>query len=129
MVPTLIFSPAFEYDWERSLDTDVSPTSFEELGQRYDIDVGAMVIDLRDLPWDGEDITLDAYIDAGNLEIILPDGVGLVGVARVDIGRVAEPGRIDAGFGDSALSWDQPGQDGTVHLDAHVNVGNIDIRR
>lgn len=129
LVPTLIFSPAFEYDWERSFDSDVTPISFEELNESYNVDVGSMVIDLRDLPWAGEQITLDASIDAGNLEIFLPEGVGLVGRASVDVGRVAEPGRIDAGLGDPSLNWDQPGRDGTVHLSAHVNVGNIDIRR
>jgi hypothetical protein len=95
----------------------------------YDVDLGAVVIDLTDLPWDGEEVEIDADIDAGNLEIFLPHDVGIVGSASVDIGRVSGPNRTTAGVGDPHLDWDEPGDRGTVVLDAHVSLGNIDIRR
>lgn len=129
MVPTLMFSQVFEYDWEASFDRHVNPTTFEQVASTYHIDVGAMVIDLTDLPWRGEDVFIEARVDAGNLEIRIPEGVGLNGNASVDIGRVSEPGRTSAGLGDPTLSWDESGELGTVHLDAQVNVGNIRIER
>jgi hypothetical protein len=88
-----------------------------------------LVIDLRSLPWDGEEVTLDASVDAGSLEIVIPSDVGIVGSAEVDVGQVSEPGRTSSGLGSPSLSWDSPGIAGTVVLDAEVNVGNIDIRR
>jgi phage shock protein PspC (stress-responsive transcriptional regulator) len=130
LVPTMIFSPAFEYDWsDRDFDLDASPATFAEVEESYAIDIGQMVIDLRELPWDGEEISIEAAVDAGSLRIYIPAGVGIVGEASVDVGRVSEPGRSSGGLGDPTLTWDDPGESGTVQLEAHVDVGNIDIRR
>lgn len=130
LVPTLIFSPAFEYDWEaRNFDLEDTPITFADVEAEYAIDIGEMVIDLRELPWDGEEIRIEAAVDAGNLRIYIPEGVGIVGEASVDVGRVAEPGRSSGGLGDPTLTWDSEGALGTVLLDAHVDIGNIDIRR
>lgn len=130
LVPTMIFSPAFEYDWsDRNFDLDATPETFAEVEDSYGIDIGEMVIDLRELPWDGEEISIEAAVDAGNLKIYIPEDVGIVGEASVDIGRVSEPGRSTGGLGDPTLTWDTAGDSGTVLLDAHVDVGNIDIRR
>jgi len=130
MLPTLMFTPVFENDWRRAnFDRRVIPTSFQGLQHSYQVDIGTLVIDLRSLPWDGEEVTLDASVDAGSLEIVIPSDVGIVGSAEVDVGRVSEPGRTSSGLGSPGLSWDSPGVAGTVILDAEVNVGNIDIRR
>lgn len=130
LVPTLLFSPVFEYDWSsETFEELASPSSFEQLEDVYSLDVGNLVIDLRNLPWNGETIEIVARVDAGNLEIRFPDGVGVVGEASVDVGRVATPGRESAGLGDPSLEFDEPGTNGTVLLDAKVDVGNIDIER
>lgn len=130
MVPTLIFSPYFGYDFDsRTFDLETQPTAFVELENEYHVNLGNLEIDLTDLPWSGEEVQVDASVDMGNLEITIPDGVGIIGSAGVNVGRVSEPGRSTGGLGDPNLDWDQPGRRGTVILDAHVNVGNIEIRR
>jgi len=130
MIPTLAFSPAFEYDWDSSsFDTEISPTSFEEVEPRYELDIGSMHLDLRELPWDGHELVIDAEVAMGSIEINVPDGVGIIGTAAVDIGVVSEPGRSSSGLGDPHLDWNDPGELGTVRLDAEVNVGNIEISR
>lgn len=130
MVPTLLFSPVFEYEWDSAdFDHQVSPVAFDDVESSYVIDIGTLVIDLRELPWDGQEVTIDASVDAGNLEIFIPHDVGIIGTAAVDVGRVSEPGRTSAGLGDPRLDWDTPGESGTVVLDARVNIGNIEIRR
>lgn len=130
LVPTLLFSPVFEYDWSSDdFDQTIRPASFAELEMEYAIDVGELTIDLRSLPWDGEEVVIDASVDAGNLEVFVPVGVGIVGSASVDIGMVSEPGRSSGGLGNPTLDWDTPGENGTVFLDAHVDLGNIDIGR
>ena len=129
MVPTLLFTPVFEYNWNSDeFDRTVSPDTFAELEDSYALDVGNLVIDLTDLPWDGETIDLEARVDAGNIEIWLPLGVGLEGEATVDVGRVGALGRESSGFGNPTLQFDRPGPEGTVLLDASVDVGNIDIQ-
>jgi phage shock protein PspC (stress-responsive transcriptional regulator) len=128
LVPTLLFSPVFEYNWNtEEFDRSVSPDSFAELEDTYVLDVGNLAIDLTDLPWDGETIELDTQVDAGNIEILLPPGVGLQGEASVDVGRVAAFGRESAGLGSPSLTFDNPGPEGTVDLNAMVDVGNIEI--
>jgi hypothetical protein len=129
LVPTLLFSPVFEYNWNsEEFDRTESPDTFAELEDSYALDVGNLVIDLTDLPWDGETIDLEARVDAGNIEIWIPPTVGLEGEATVDIGRVGAFGRESSGLGNPTLQFDKPGLDGTVLLDASVDVGNIDIQ-
>jgi phage shock protein PspC (stress-responsive transcriptional regulator) len=128
LIPTMIFSPAFEYEWNsENFDRTYSPDSFEELESSYALEVGNLVIDLTDLPWSGEEVDLTATVDAGNLEILVPPGVGIEGEANVDIGRVAAFGRESSGLGSPGLTFDNPGPAGTVVLDAEVDLGNIDI--
>jgi hypothetical protein len=131
MLPTLVFSPFMGYDFDsRTFDIHAEPTSFAGLETEYHVNLGNMVIDLTELPWDGREISLEASVDAGNLEIRVPDEVGIVGEASVNVGRVSEPGRSSGGVGDPLLEWDEKDAPlGTIRLDAHVNLGNIDIRR
>lgn len=128
LVPTLLFSPVFEGNWNSDgLDVDAEPRLFSEIEPSYDIDVGNMVIDLRELDWDGETVDIVARVDVGNLVIRIPDGVGITGTASVDVGRVASNGRQSSGVGDPTLNFNEEGTLGTVRLDAHVDLGNIDI--
>ena len=129
LVPTLLFSPVFEYDWNTDeFDRTVSPDTFAELEESYTQDVGNLVIDLTDLPWDGETVDLTVAVDAGNIEIWIPPGVGLEGEASVDVGHVGAFGRESSGLGNPSLQFDNPGPAGTVLLDAAVDLGNIDIQ-
>jgi hypothetical protein len=128
LVPTMLFSPVFEYDWEsENFDVFVTPASFDEIAPSYTIDAGNLVIDLTDLDWDGQVVELDASVDVGNLEVRVPDGVALDGTASVDVGRVSGPSGESWGFGEPSITFDEPGDQGTVILDLEVNVGNINV--
>ncbi len=129
LVPMLLFSPAFEYDWsEDTFDTVFRPTSFNGLQQTYQQDVGNMVIDLTDLPWNGQMIEIEASVDLGNLEVRVPENVSIVGRASVDVGRAAGPLGESFGFGDPSVALDWPGDAGSVDLDLTVDVGNVEVR-
>ena len=130
LIPTLFLSPVFEWDWSSdTFDLSVQPHAFTDVEDLYSIGVGNLVIDLRQLPWDGETINITARVDAGNIEIRVPQNVGIVGEATVDIGRVGASGRESAGLGSPSLEFNETGTEGTLILDAHVDVGNIDINR
>jgi phage shock protein PspC (stress-responsive transcriptional regulator) len=130
MIPTLAFSPVFEYDWDStSFESQIRPVSFEEVAPQYELDIGRIHLDLHELPWDGQELVIAAEVAMGSIEIEVPEGVGIVGTASVDIGVVSEPGRASSGLGDPHLDWDAPGELGTVRLDAMVNIGNIEISR
>ncbi len=130
LIPTLFLSPVFEWDWSsETFDVLVQPDTFADVEDFYSIDVGNLVIDLTQLPWDGETINITARVDAGNIEIRVPEDVGIVGEARVDVGRVGAPGRQSSGLGNPGLDFDETGTEGTLILDAQVDIGNIDINR
>lgn len=128
LIPTLIFSPFFRSETRRA-DLRVRPATFSELDTSYDLDVGQLVIDLTDLPWNGQEIDLDANVDVGSVVIRLPEDVGIDGSANVDIGQVSDRERTSAGIGNPQLEWNESGSDGTVMLDAHVSLGEIEIKR
>lgn len=130
MVPTMLFSPVFEYEWtSETFERSATPTSFAEVDDVYELELGNLEIDLRELPWNGQIIEMSISVDAGNVELRLPEGVGLVGSAEVSVGRVAAPGRETSGLGNPALTFNSPGPRGTVDLDASVDLGNIEISR
>ncbi len=128
MIPTLLFSPVFEYDWSRDgFDREIQPTSFTTLEESYQQDVGSLRVDLTDLPWDGREVDLDLDMSVGRIDLVLPEGVGVVGDAFVSIGQVSAPPRHAAGLGQPGLGFDTPGDLGTVDLEARVSVGSIHI--
>jgi len=128
MVPTLIFSPVFEYDWNSDgFDLLVQPTTFAQLEPVYAIDAGNLVIDLTDLDWEGQSVEIDASADFGNIEVRVPDQVAIEGDARANIGRVGGPDGESFGFGEPSVEFDSPGDLGLVVLDLEIRVGNIDV--
>jgi phage shock protein PspC (stress-responsive transcriptional regulator) len=129
LVPTMLFSPAFEYDWNSArFDSEVAPISFETLQASYHQDIGNLQIDLTRLDWDGQNISLDATMDFGQIEVIVPADVAVSGQARVEIGRVAGLGQESNGIGDPRITFNHPGTAGSVFLDLDLDVGNIHVR-
>lgn len=128
LVPTLLFSPVFEYDWTSDeFDVFERPTTFTEVEGFYSIDAGNLVIDLTELPWDGQEVTLGAHVDLGNLEVRVPWEVGIEGEASVDIGRASGPNGESFGIGDPTVGLGWHGDLGTVYLDLSVDVGNVEV--
>lgn len=128
LIPTLLFSPVFEYDWNsETFDRVIAPTEFEDLEGSYTFDVGNMVIDLSQLDWNGETIELDASGDIGNLEVRIPDDVSVTGIATADVGRVSGPEGQSAGLGNPTIEFNEPGTSGAVHLDLEISIGNIEV--
>lgn len=131
LVPTLLFSPLMERDWGAlRWNTTISPTNFEAVDPVYDIELGRLVIDLSQLPWDGEEILVSARADVGRIIIWVPQDVGVSGEITVDVGRVRSfrSGVSAIGLGSPRVFVDEVGSRGMVHLDAHVDVGAIDVR-
>jgi phage shock protein PspC (stress-responsive transcriptional regulator) len=135
LLPGLFASSVAELGWERSsrggivLDASYVPQSFAQVQDLYSKEIGDVVIDLTDLPWDGEEIAITVRMDAGNLEILVPRDVGIAGSAEVDVGRVSVLGQETGGLGSPAIVFDQAGDLGHVDIDAMVDIGNIEIVR
>jgi len=127
-VPGLLASMAFDWGWRGDgVDRHIIPTTFSELQPSYSYDVGEIVIDLTHLPWSDNDIEIVASLDAGNIQVLVPEDVAITGSAVADVGRVSGPDDESFGIGDLAIIFDEPGSSGSVGLDLEIGVGNIEV--
>lgn len=129
-LPFLFGSPALEYDLQEWNSATVyqTPTTFDDLQGHYDHSFGEMVIDLRDLPWEGEGVDMEIDMNIGALRILLPEDVAVTGLAEVGIGHVEFDSAQSSGLSPE-LSLNSPGSIGSINLDASVAIGEIDIDR
>jgi phage shock protein PspC (stress-responsive transcriptional regulator) len=129
-LPFLFASPGLEYGLGAGNGGTVyaTPAEFAELAPAYEHSIGELVIDLRDLPWDGESIDLEADLGIGQLTILLPDDVAVTGQGDVAIGEV-DFGRQENSGLSAALALEAEGDRGSIDLDGHVGIGSLDIRR
>lgn len=128
MIPATLGTAVFEFADGRigQVDELARPVSFAALGTHYDKGAGQLVIDLTRLPWNGESVELTAEVGAGELVLLLPEGVGLEGRGDVGIGEIQSPLGAHGG-----LSVEETitltGERGTVIADLSVGVGAIRI--
>lgn len=128
LIPTLVFSPVFEFDWQRDgFDRFVVPTTFAELEESYELDAGNLVIDLTELDWEGQTVNLAARVEVGNIEVRVPENVAIEGRATADVGRVAGPDGESFGLGDPTIDFAEDGGLGLLVLEAEVDAGNVQV--
>ena len=99
-----------------------TPATIEEVSSTYTMDSGTLIIDLTDVDWEGEEITIDAELGAGQIRVELPPDVGAVVNARAGVGQVNVFGRNSEGLG-VGRSVTVDGVDGAGDLTMTVRVG------
>ena len=126
LVPPMIgTSVADAYDGEWRTPRLVRPAEFAALNPTYEQGAGELVIDLTDLPWAGESVTLGAELGVGELELRVPDGVAVEASGDVGIGEFATFTSHHGGFGvDRTFSYKGNGS-GTVVATLEVGIGRI----
>lgn len=111
-----------------------TPASVAEIQDEYKIDLGDGNLDLTGVDFTGEDVTIELTVNAGNLQVIVPPDVDVVGHADVSFGSASIVGRdIEAAGGSdqdfSNLGEDQATGPGRITLDVKVNAGNLEVTR
>jgi hypothetical protein len=110
-----------------------APASVSQLQPSYTQDAGDMVLDLSRVDFTGQDVTLNAKVSLGNLRIVLPNTVDAVVVADVTVGNAQVFGENWNGLGLDTRTVTDNGPDGvgggTIHIDASVDAGNLEVRR
>ncbi|MGA7270286.1 MAG: LiaF domain-containing protein, partial [Acidimicrobiia bacterium] len=127
LLPPLVVSPAAEVNWNRDLERTIHPASLQVLEPSYEAPAGRYVFDLTDVNWNGQTADLAVNMAAGEIIVVVPDGVGLSGTARVNVGEVRAPDGTRSGIGDITRTLDIPGEDGNLNLNLDLGFGSIQI--
>lgn len=127
LVPPLVASPAAEVDWEGRFERIVRPDDLAELAPAYEAGAGRFVFDLTEATWDGAEADLTVDLAAGEVVVIVPEGVAITGSGTVSIGQITAPSGRRGGVGDVERSFDVAGDDGRLDLDLEVGVGSIRV--
>jgi phage shock protein PspC (stress-responsive transcriptional regulator) len=117
--------------WDDGIgDRTYDPVSVSELRPAYELGIGELELDLRDLELAGATRQLRASVGVGALIVLLPDDVDVEARGEVDAGVVTILGQRHEGWRDDELivREDAPGA-GKLVLDADVDLGSIEVRR
>lgn len=89
----------------------------------YELGVGKLVVDLRDLPWaPGDDIDLDLGLGLGQASVLVPDGVCVASDSDIGVGYANILGEEDDGV-DIDQQISPPRRGGTPRLTLHGDLG------
>jgi phage shock protein PspC (stress-responsive transcriptional regulator) len=98
-----------------------------DLRENYRLGIGKMVLDLSDVRFPADDTHVNARVDVGRLDVIVPPDVALRVHGDTQFGDVNLLGDVSGGH-DVERSVDQDGKRVLV-LDAHVGAGALRVNR
>ena len=101
--------------------------SVEDIREGYRLGVGGLIIDLRDVYFEGRTVQLETQVGIGEVLVRLPEGVaadvsGQVGLGALQVGDQDRGGiGVEADLGLEGLA-------GTLVLDANVGIGQVVVQ-
>ena len=108
-------------------DRTYAVTSVQDLRSEYRLGIGSMELDLRELQLPEGETRVDARVDLGDLEVIVPAGVALQVHGTAEMGYVEVLGHDEDGR-NVDVDLDETGTRVLV-LDAHVGAGSVRVER
>jgi phage shock protein PspC (stress-responsive transcriptional regulator) len=106
---------------------DYVVTSPSELRQNYQLGIGDLNLDLRDLSLPPGETHVKARVDIGDLDVVVPSDVAVQVHGDAQVGRVEVLGRMGDGHDvDRAVVQNGPR---VLVIDAHVGAGRVRVMR
>jgi hypothetical protein len=107
-----------------------TPFETSDLKRNYDIAIGDLKLDLSNAALAAGDTEVDANVGVGELTVIVPDDVAVDVDATASAGQVTVFGRNESGVdADLSGSIRAPRSDRTLHIDAHIGLGDVIVER
>lgn len=108
----------------------VNAGSVSDLQRNYDVAVGELRLDLRNVALPAGETHVDADVGVGQLTVTIPDDANVVVSASNGVGNIDVLGQVRDGWDkDVHVNALSSGSAATLVLDVHVDLGDIDVRR
>lgn len=93
----------------------------------YDLGVGRLVVDLRQIDWKEQAVDLKLHLGAGQANIFVPSRVCVVGAGHVGVGESEVVGERSWGFGSDQRVGSSSTARPRLEIDADVEVGQLRV--
>ncbi len=110
-------------------DRTYAPQTMAELEAEYDLGIGELIVDLRDLDLDPGAHQLRVALGIGRAQVIVPPDVDVEVVGDVSIGELELFGRHQSGIDNRLRTAADPDADTTLVLELDVGIGRGDVTR
>jgi phage shock protein PspC (stress-responsive transcriptional regulator) len=112
-------------------DRDFHPATAADLEGEYNVRIGSLELDLRDLELPPGDTRVEANVGIGELVVIVPDDAAVDATADVEAGEVTVLGRDDDGWDvrERVVEEGAAGSQRRLVVEAKVGFGDLEIRR
>ena len=131
----LVLSLAVAADWDLDVplgggvgDRTERPSAPADLTE-YELGVGNLQVDLRQLQVPPGTTAVDARVGVGELVVHVPSGVSVDVSARSGLGEVQVLGQQESGFGSRIDTTVDAGRERTLRLDVRVGLGQVQVDR
>ena len=131
----VVLSLAAAADWDLEIplgggvgDRTERPTTPADL-TGYELGVGDLVVDLRQLQVPPGTTTVQARVGVGELAVEVPQGVSVAVVARSGLGQVQALGQEEGGLASRVDTVSEAGGDRRLELDLRVGLGQVRVER
>lgn len=103
------------------------PGTVGDMRERYELGVGGLTIDLRDVDFAGQTVALETQVGIGEVRVRLPEGVAAEVSGEVGVGELRVGDLVNGGVGVEADLLLE-GSMGTLVLESQVGIGSIQVR-
>jgi Cell wall-active antibiotics response 4TMS YvqF len=112
-------------------DRTARPATVEELERSYELAVGELTVDLRQLDLGSGTTRVEAHVAIGQVRVIVPEGVPLLVQGEAGVGSVQLLDRSADGFVAETVFRDRDygGAAGRLQIEVSVGMGEVEVRR
>ena len=114
-------------------DRTERPRTFEAVGDRFELAIGKLTVDLRDLPAGGEvptEVRIDAAVGIGQLVVLVGSDIPCVAThAEAGVGEIVVFGEREGGIGPDHRTEVVCLGPPVLNLDVSVGLGQVEVRR